>query len=101
MVDYNQQQNTAATGGQQPPAEVVVPPGLRPDDIPSLETPTQFPDEPITAGLPIGAGPGPSTDTRMEETIQLRRYLPLLELYLDQPDTPNSVRSLFRYIRGT
>lgn len=101
MTQYDETKNTAATGGQPPPSETIVPPGLRPDDIPNINTPTQFPDEPITAGLPIGPGSGPSTDTRYAETMNLRRYLPLLELYLDQPDTPDSVRALFRYIRGS
>lgn len=101
MTQYDETKNTAATGGQPPPSETIVPPGLRPDDIPNIDTPTQFPDEPITAGLPIGPGSGPSTDTRYAETMNLRRYLPLLELYLDQPDTPDSVRALFRYIRGS
>jgi len=66
-----------------------------------LTDPTQFPDEPVTAGLPMGPGPGPTRDTRYEETKQLKRYLPVLSMYLDNPETPNSVRSLYRYIRGS
>lgn len=38
------------TGSPQPPM-------MLPDDIPTLDTPTQFPDEPVTAGLPFGEGP--------------------------------------------
>lgn len=93
-------ENTAATGGMEAPAG---PPMLSqtPDDSPNLSDPTQYPEEPITSGLPIGPGPGPQRDTRMEETKNLRKYLPLLELYLDNPDTPDSVRTLFRYIRGS
>jgi hypothetical protein len=71
-----------------------------PDDTPNLAAATAYPDEPITSGLPIGAGSGPQRDNRLEETAQLRKYLPLLEGYLDKPDTPDSVRLLFRYIRG-
>lgn len=33
---------------------------LAPGSIPSLSDPTARPDEPVTAGLPIGAGPGTS-----------------------------------------
>ena len=73
---------------------------VRPDDTPGLTTPSQYPDEPITEGLPIGPGGGPQRDTRLDETRQLRRYLPLLEVYINRPDTPDSVRALFRYIRG-
>ena len=96
LVNYDQASATPAAGGVEAPAAM----GPSPDDIPGLNTPTMYPDEPITAGLPIGAGAGPQRDTRIEETRQMRRYLPLLELYINRPDTPDSVRALFRYIRG-
>lgn len=97
--NYDQEKNTAASGGMAATAPPP-PPMQRPDDTPDLAAPTQYPGEPITAGLPIGAGPGPQRDTRQQETQQLKRFLPLIELYVDRPDTPDSVRSLFRYIRG-
>ncbi len=98
MNNYDQARPTAAAGGMEGRPG---PPGpLTPEDVPNLFDPTAFPDEPITAGLTTGEGPGPERDTRMQETQDLRRWLPLLEGYLDRPDTPNSVRSLFRYIRG-
>jgi hypothetical protein len=33
-------------------------PGMAPGQIPSLADPSSFPDEPLTAGLPGGPGPG-------------------------------------------
>lgn len=98
--NYDQSVNTAATGGMPPPSAPITN-GPLPDDIPNLDTPTARPDEPITAGLPIGPGPGPTRDTRGAETQALKRYLPLLELYIDRPDTPDSVRTLFRFIRSS
>jgi len=93
--------NTAATGGiNDVPAAVPAAPPITPEDSPNLSDPTQRPTEPITAGLPIGAGPGPQRDNRLEETRNLKRYLPLMAPYLDLPETPDSVRILFRYIRG-
>lgn len=97
-MNYDQAQNTAATGGMEPPPMPM--PTVTPEDSPMLTDPTQRPAEPITAGLPIGAGAGPMTDTRLMETQQLKKYLPLMGLYLDRPDTPDSVRYLYRYIRG-
>lgn len=97
-TNYDQQSASPAAGGVEAPP--MRPPMQTPDDTPGLSDPTQFPDEPITAGLNVGAGPGPSRDKRMEETQQLRRFLPLIGLYLDKPDTPDSVRALFRYIKG-
>lgn len=90
-------QNTAGTGGMQGPPIANLP---APEDTPNLFDPTQRPDEPVTAGLPIGPGAGPATDTRLQETQQMQRYLPILRAYLDQPDVPDSVRALYRYIRG-
>lgn len=95
MQDYDQEQPTAATGGMEAP-----PMPSAGENVPGLFDETAYPDEPITAGLSVGPGPGPDRDTRQEETQNLRRWLPLLELYIDQPDTPNSVRNLFRFIRG-
>lgn len=99
MMDYDQSAATPAAGGVEvaPEREMM---RQTPEDSPGLSDPTQFPTEPITAGLSIGPGAGPSRDTRYEETQQLQKYLPLLEMYLDKPDTPNSVLRLFRYIRG-
>lgn len=97
-VQYDQSKPTAAAGGMEAPAPVTT--GPLPDQLPSLSTPTMYPDEPITAGLPIGAGPGPQRDNRAEETARLKMYLPMIEPYINRPDTPDSVRFLFRYIRG-
>lgn len=98
MTNYDMAENTAATGGMQAPAMQA--PVQTPDDTPGLSDPTQYAEEPITTGLPIGAGDGPQRDTRRQETRQLRKYLPLLETYINRPDVPDSVRALFRYIRS-
>jgi hypothetical protein len=97
MNNYDQQAASPAAGGVEAPRA----PMQTPDDTPGLSDPTQFPDEPITAGLPIGAGTGPQRDNRVQETQELRRFLPLIGLYLDNPETPDSVRALFRYIKGS
>lgn len=58
--------NTAASGGVQAPAPVPTlgqpqagPPQMTPDMVPRLDDPTARPGEPVTAGLPMGPGPGP------------------------------------------
>ena len=98
--DPNMDKNTAATGGldSAPPPG---PPMRTPDDSPMLTDPSQRPGEPITAGLPIGAGPGPAPDPRQSETRDMKKWLPLLEPYLDRPEVPDTVRTLFRYIRSS
>jgi len=55
-------QFTGQTYGQramQERAQDVVPTGPPPTDVVPLGAPSQRPNEPITAGLPMGAGPGP------------------------------------------
>jgi len=40
-------------------------------------------------------------DPRLTETQQLKKWLPILEPIGRQEDTPDSVRTLIRYIRGS
>ena len=97
---------TPAAGGVEarPPAQPQGPP-IFADDIPNLMDPTARPDEPISAGLSFGPGPGPEAlvnrDPRNLETSRLKKWLPLMDPYVDDPDTPDSVRALIRYIRSS
>lgn len=105
--NYDMSAGSPASGGMEPPRDTVSQPVLPvyPDQIPSLTTPTMRPNEPITDGLISGAGRGPEAltnfDPRLDETRKLKKWLPLLEPIARQPDTPDSVRTLVRYIRGS
>ncbi len=91
---------TAASPAAGPP---MAPPGTAatsPDDLPGLSTPTAAPNEPITAGLAIGAGEGPTEYDMPADIKSLQRFLPLIEPVLNAPDTPQSVKMLYRYIRS-
>ena len=107
MGQYNMDKGSPAAGGMEPPRDTVSQPVLPvyPDQIPSLDTPTMRPGEAITDGLNSGAGRGPEAmtnyDPRLDETRALKKWLPLLEPLANQPDTPDSVRTLVRYIRGS
>lgn len=91
---------TPASGGMEAPKEPMLP--AYPEDTPMLTDPTQRPDEPITSGLRSGPGLGPEAlDPRVGEIKQLRAFLPLLEPFLDDETTPNSVRALVKYIKGS
>ena len=90
---------TAATGGMTAPQ----PPMLDkyPEDTPMLLDPTARPSEPVTSGLPSGAGPGPEVmDPRLDETRNLKKFLPIIEPFLNRPDIPESVIALVKYIKG-
>ena len=50
-----------AAGGMQAPAEQtpLAGPVIGAEQVPNLSDPTMRPDEPVTAGLPVGPGAGP------------------------------------------
>jgi len=104
-TDYAMEQGSPAAGGmgQLAGAEQAMP-LVTPDDTPGLSDPSQYPDQPIESGLPVGPGAGPEAlanqDPRMRETQDLKRWLPLLNIIGDDPETPDSVRTLIRWIRS-
>ena len=99
--------NTPASGGVPPLSDTArqAMMSVYPEDIPNLTDPTQRPNEPITDGLAGGPGRGPEAlqnyDPRNMETSRLKKWLPLLDPFADDPETPDSVRSLIRYIRSS
>ena len=82
----------------------VVQPGI-PQAVP-LAAPTQNPDEPITTGVPVGAGAGPEaltlpkngdTDT---DKARLISYLPALEVAANQPNSSQAFRNYVRLLKA-
>ena len=70
-----------------------------------IGAPTQFPDEPVTAGAPLGAGAGPEVmassaqadaPTRAKLLAGLKPMMRLAE----QPDASPEFRAIVRYLRG-
>lgn len=98
--------NTAATGGDAATqGRTPQPPASSPDDTPNMSDPTNRPAEPVTAGLPSGPGPGPEGltgfDPRADETRRLNmKWGKILGPLAEDPETPASVRTLVRYMRG-
>lgn len=42
-----------------PQSASAIEPGMQPGQVPTLQDPSAYPSEPVTAGLPTGAGVGP------------------------------------------
>lgn len=85
------------------PAPSGVPPVLAGSGVVPMSEPTQNPDEPVTSGIDAGPGVG-SEDmatgiSEVSEMQKIKSYLPLLQRHVDNPDVPDSVRSLYRYVR--
>jgi len=71
-----------------------------------LYAPTQRPEEPVTAGIPMGAGPGPeilginnNLDTQ-EDRDRMLSYLPALEVVAASPTSSQAFRNYVRQLRS-
>lgn len=87
----------AVSGGR---ATRVLPP------VTEITAPTQNPDEPITTGVPVGAGAGPealtlpqNTDTDADKA-RLLSYLPALEVAANQPNSSQAFRNYVRLLKA-
>ncbi len=72
--------------------------------VPLME-PTMNPDEPITSGIGMGAGPGPEAlappgGELGANTARLARWLPLLEPHTRNPESSEPFRLLVRFIQN-
>ena len=69
-----------------------------------LMAPTERPEEPVTAGAPIGPGPGmealPSDDPYQRDMKMLSKYMPQFEAMAADENTPESFRLFVRYVRA-
>jgi hypothetical protein len=77
-------------------------------NVMGLMEPTARPDEPITSGINMGAGPGsealsmpnqmPNQDPDME---MVRRFFPAMEFWASQPGSSQATKDYVVYLRGT
>jgi predicted lipid-binding transport protein (Tim44 family) len=68
-----------------------------------LFSPTQRPDEPVTAGAPFGPGAGPSMPEMAPQDADmqmLKQYLPDLEVAADLQGAPKTFKMLVSYLRN-
>ena len=79
-----------------PPVGAAISPlgtGPAPGELTPLHAPTALPDEPITAGLPIDAGPGPTQSPMVANTLS-----DLVKSLADQPGSTSDVAFLANYL---
>lgn len=75
-----------------------------PPDNP-LAQPSFNPSEPVTAGMPIGAGTNSSTPLNVQtspdpDIVAFAKWMPMLEMAASQPDASSSLRALVFRVRG-
>ena len=86
------------SSGTMPPAQPAQQqrPMIRPDDIPTLDTPTLRPDSPITTGLPTGPGPGPGP----ESAVAMKPLYDPLRAALRRDPTNQALRRMAAYLEA-
>lgn len=85
---------------QSKPGATGAPSGLTP-----FGAPTERPDQPLTAGIDSGPGPGseilPSPQKDYEADVnEIARYLPSLEVAASFDGAPRSFKAAVRYLQG-
>jgi len=69
-----------------------------------LSEPTMNPDEPVTAGAPVGDGPGLDalpTDSPFSQDMQMiAKYMPQFEAMAADENTPETFRLFVRWVRS-
>jgi hypothetical protein len=100
-MDPNMARNTAASGGMTAPAPTGPPaalPGalIGTDEIPNLSAPTLRPDEPVMAGVNLGAGPGREALGPMPPAPAdpVRQVLQALDLIYPNPDIARALAQM-------
>lgn len=93
-----------------PPAPAMAPSNAGPAPAPMgplpvvpLDADSTRPGEPVTAGVPVGAGPGPEVLGLPDENgvDDLALWLPMLEFAASQPGASPQTRNFVRRLRGS
>ena len=100
----NQQMSApmARTAGAQPSMNDLM------ANIVPFNAPTRRPDEPVTAGVDAGPGPGREilgidkspVDTQTEDLARLAKYMPLMMQFADSPQSSGTMKAFVRYLRS-
>lgn len=83
------------------PVPTTTRPAPPPRPVTPLDAPDDRPDEPVTAGLPLGPGPGPEAIGMGGNPSRLASYLPALEVAASSPGSSMQLRQFVRILRGS
>lgn len=72
-----------------------------------LSAPTQRPEEPVTAGVDVGPGPGRDilglkspVDNQLKDLSKLSKYMPLMMQFADSPESTGTMKAFVKYLRS-
>jgi hypothetical protein len=82
--------------------------GAMGQDVVPLSAPTNYPDEPVTAGINMGPGAGSevmSTPMMLqaqnsEDVAKLMALLPVYQQISESPNASNATRNFYRWLRS-
>ena len=67
-----------------------------------FDAPTQMPGEPVTAGNPMGPGPGPLGGAPSKDNLErFRPLLPILQVQANKPGASQALRTFLQYLKGS
>jgi hypothetical protein len=109
-MNYNQSENTAATGGMKAPKPAIAPfpPVLSrtPEDSPMLTAPSERPWEPVTSGSDYGPGADSSVlglpssaQANAEDMKMIVQMLPRFIAASKMDGTPETFKQFVNYLR--
>ncbi len=70
-----------------------------PQQLTNLFAPTERPDEPVTAGAPIGPGRTPTEEATGRYKL-VSKYLPMLNEQAGNPDAPDTFKNFVKYVNA-
>jgi hypothetical protein len=72
-----------------------------PSPVP-FDAPTQNPDEPVTAGNPMGPGAGPIGGAPSKDDLaRFKPLLPILQVQANKPGASQELRTFLQYLKGS
>jgi hypothetical protein len=102
-AEYGEQKQFQAEQAGAPMAQAANPmAGIVP-----LTAPTNRPNEPVTAGVDAGPGPGSEilglktpVDTQLQDLSVLAKYMPMFESFADSPESSGTTKAFIKYLRS-
>lgn len=93
-----QEQMSGAPMSKGAPTQDIIANAQKPSSpVVGLFEPSQRPNEPVTAGAPIG--PGNSPQSQNNKYVMVSKYLPQLEVMAAQTDAPASFKTFVSFVK--
>lgn len=104
---YGEQKQFQAEQAGAPMAKSSAPQRNPMADIVPLTAPTRRPNEPVTAGVDSGPGPGSSilgmkspTDVTLQDLSKIAQYMPLMVRFSESPQSTGTMKAFVKYLRS-